>query len=59
MLQQELALAGVAFAFDSPIKHKVVLHVDKMLVLLTPPRSAARCLVLDEIGNMVSKIVDR
>ena len=58
MLQQELALAEVDFAYDNPSKHKVVLNVDKMLVLLTPPQSAARSLVLDEIGVFVFKIVD-
>ena len=59
MLQQELALAEVDFAYDNPSKHKVVLNVDRMLVLLTPPRSAARSLVLDEIGVFVFKIVDK
>ena len=59
MLQQELALAEVDFAYDNPNKFKVVLDVDKMLFMLTPPRSVARSAVLDEIGIFVLKIVDK
>ena len=59
MLQQELAWAKVAFAYNKNTKAKIVLDVDGMLVLLEPPRSAARSSVLDEIGVCVSKVVDK